>query len=282
MEATRGAHYWARVIGAYGHDVKLIAPQFVKPYVKGQKNDAEDAAAICEAASRPERRFVAAKSIEQQDMQALHRIRSRLVANRTQLGNQIRGLLAEYGIVLPLHLSQIRQQLPALASEPHPLLTAMSRDLFRSLYEEFQSLETRIQQAFQQNEACQKIAAVEGVGPVTATALVAAVADGRAFCNGRQFAAWLGLVPRQHSSGDKRRLLGIIKKRGDPYLRMLLIHGARSVLYRCDGKSDYRSRWIAEKRKKLGMTKACVAVANKNARIIWALLATNEPYRQAA
>lgn len=288
IEATQGAHYWARLIGSFGHEIRLIAPQFVKPYLKGQKNDAGDAAAICEAVSRPEMRFVPQKSIAQQDLQALHRIRSRLIGSRTQLGNQIRGLLAEYGIILPLHLSEVRKQLPELFSEDHPLLTSFSRELFASLYEELcalderiQAMEQRIQRVFANNEQCQKLAAIEGVGPLTATAMVAAVADGKAFRNGRQFAAWLGLVPRQHSSGDKQRLLGITK-RGDPYLRMLLVHGARSVVYRSVGKTDRRNTWIAEKQRRIGTTKACVAVANKNARIIWALLAKDEPYRVAA
>jgi transposase len=288
LEATQGAHYWARILTAFGHEVKLIAPQFVKPYLKGQKNDARDAAAICEAVGRPEMRFVPPKSIGQQDLQALHRIRSRLIGSRTQLGNQIRGLLAEYGIVLPLHLSQVRSQLPELFSEEHPLLTSFSRELFASLYEELcaldqriQAMEERIQRVFASNEQCQRLAAIEGVGPLIATAMVAAVSDGRVFRNGRQFAAWLGLVPRQHSSGDKRRLLGITK-RGDPYLRMLLVHGARSVVYRSPGKSDRRNQWIAEKQRKIGTTKTCVAVANKNARIIWALLAKDERYRAAA
>jgi len=187
-----------------------------------------------------------------------------------------------------LHLSHVRSQLPELFSEEHPLLTAFSRELFASLYEELcaldqriQAMEERIQRVFQNNSQCKKIAAVEGVGPLTATAMVAAVSDGIEFRNGRQFAAWLGLVPRQHSSGDKQRLLGITK-RGDPYLRMLLVHGARSVVYRSAGKTDRRNQWIAEKQRKLGTTKACVAVANKNARIIWALLTKDEPYRVAA
>jgi transposase len=232
--------------------------------------------------------FVPRKSIEQQDLQALHRIRSRLVGSRTQLGNQIRGLLAEYGIVLPLHLNQVRQKLPLIFSEDHPLLTSFSRELFASLYEELctlderiQAMEAKIQRVFSANDRCQQIAAIEGVGPVTATAIVAAVADATVFRNGRQLAAWLGLVPRQHSSGDKQRLLGITK-RGDPYLRTLLIHGARSVVFRAGGKTDRRSQWIADKQRRLGTTKACVAVANKNARIIWALLAKNESYRVAA
>jgi transposase len=261
-----------------------VAPQFVKPYLKGQKNDARDAAAI----TRPDMNFVPHKSVEQQDLQALHRIRSRLVGSRTQLGNQIRVLLAEYGIILPLNLNQVRQHLPLLFSEDHLLLTSFSRELFASLYEELcalderiQAMEARIQRVFSANERCQLIAAIEGIGPLTATAIVAAVADARVFRNGRQLAAWLGLVPRQHSSGDKQRLLGITK-RGDPYLRTLLIHGARSVVFRAGKKTDSRSQWIAGKQRTLGTTKACVAVANKNARIIWALLAKNEPYRVAA
>ncbi|HLH04673.1 MAG TPA: IS110 family transposase [Bryobacteraceae bacterium] len=288
MEATQGAHYWARVLTTFGHEVRLISPQFVKPYVRGQKNDMQDAAAICEAASRPEMRFVPQKSIAQQDMQMLHRIRSRLIANRTQVGNQIRGLLAEYGIVVPLHLSQLRKHVHALASEPHAQLTAFAQLLFAGLYEELcqlddriQAMEERIDDAFRADEACQRISRVEGIGPVIATAIVAAIANGRAFRNGRQLSAWLGLVPRQYSSGDKQRLLGI-SKRGDPYLRTLLIHGARSVVYRSIHKSDARSRWIADKQKRLGTTKACVAVANKNARIIWAILAKDEHYRKAA
>jgi transposase len=288
MEATRGAHYWARLIKTFGHEVRLIARQFVKPYVRGQKNDMQDAAAICEAASRPEMRFVPQKSISQQDLQMLHRIRSRLVGNRTQLGNQIRGLLAEYGIIVPLHLHQLRKKLIELASEPHPQLTPFAQELCGSLYAELCSIDERIaamerrmQPVFHREEACQKIAEIEGVGPVIATAMVAAIADGKAFRNGRQLAAWLGLVPRQHASGDKQRLRGI-SKRGDPYLRMLLIHGARSVVYRSVTKTDSRSRWVADKQRRLGTTKACVAVANKNARIIWALLAKDEPYRRAA
>ncbi len=288
MEATRGAHYWARVLRGFGHEVRLIAPQFVKPFLKSQKNDANDAEAICEAVSRPNMRFVPSKSIEQQDLQALHRVRSRLIGCRTQLGNQIRGLLAEYGIVLPLHLSQVRKALPQLIEEENSLLSGMGRQLLAGLYEELCVLERRIaameeliHRVHHSNALCQKIAAVEGVGPVIATAVVAAIADGRAFQNGREFAAWVGLVPRQHSIGEKQRLMGITKC-GDPYLRMLLIHGARSVVYRAASKQDSRSRWISEKQQRLGTTKTCVAVANKNARIIWALLARDEPYRRAA
>ena len=287
LEASGGAHYWFRVLSRLGHTVRLIAPQFVKPYVKSQKNDANDAEAICEAVSRPSMRFVPAKRVEQQDLQCLHRVRSRLIGCRTQLVNQIRGLLAEYGIVLPQHVAQLRRHLPALLEDDGNELTFSTRRLFHSLYEKLAELETkitsadeRIERAFRENAECQRIAAVEGIGPVTATAVVAAISDGHAFRNGRQFAAWLGLVPRQYSSGGKPRLLGI-SKRGDPYLRTLLLHGARSVVYRAKAKTDCRSRWINDKQQRLGTARACVALANKNARILWSLIVKQQVYRPA-
>ena len=288
IEASGSAHYWARVLGDLGHTVRLMAPQFVKPYVKSNKNDANDAEAICEAVSRPSMRFVPQKSVEQQDLQCLHRVRSRLVSCRTQLVNQIRGLLAEYGIVLPQHPGQVRRGLPTILEDAENQLTGFGRELFHSLYEELVQLDEkigdaddRIQTAFRRTPDCQRIAAVEGVGPLIATAIVAAISNGRAFENGRQFSAWLGLVPRQNSSGGKSRLLGI-SKRGDTYLRTLLIHGARSVVYRAKTKTDKRSLWINDKQQRLGTSKACVAVANKNARIIWSLIAREQEYRRAA
>ncbi len=288
LEACGGAHHWARVLSRFGHAVRLIAPQFVKPYVKSNKNDANDADAICEAVSRPQMRFVPAKSVEQQDIQSLHRVRSRLVSSRTQLANQIRGLLMEYGMVLPQHVGQLRRGLPGILEDASNELTAFSRRLFASLYDELLDLEDKIEAierqvrtVYEASEPCQRVAAVEGIGPVTATALIAAMSDGKAFKNGRQFAAWLGLVPRQHSSGGKTRLFGI-SKRGDTYLRTLLIHGARSVVYRASHKTDSRSRWIADKQRRLGTSKACVALANKNARIVWSLIARGEVYRRAA
>jgi len=233
-------------------------------------------------------RFVPPKSVGQQDLQCLHRVRSRLVACRTQLVNQIRGLLAEYGIVLPQHVGQLRSGLPAVLEDAENQLTSFGRQLLRGLYEELAQLEEKMEAAdrqiklvFQGREDCQRIGAVEGVGPVTATAIVAAISNGQAFENGRQFAAWLGLVPRQNSSGGKARLLGI-SKRGDPYLRTLLIHGARSGVYRAKNKTDKRSLWIMDKQQRLGTTKACVAVANKNARIVWSLIARDQVYRPAA
>jgi transposase len=288
IEASGSAHYWARVLDGLGHTVRLMAPQFVKPYVKSNKNDANDAEAICEAVTRPSMRFVPQKSVEQQDLQCLHRVRSRLVSCRTQLVNQIRGLLAEYGIVLPQHPGQVRRGLPTVLEDAENQLTGFGRALFQSLYEELVQLDEkicdaddRIQSAFQRTPDCQRIAAVEGVGPLIATAIVASISNGRAFENGRQFSAWLGLVPRQNSSGGKSRLLGI-SKRGDTYLRTLLIHGARSVVYRAKTKTDKRSLWINDKQQRLGTSKACVAVANKNARIIWSLIAREQEYRRAA
>jgi transposase len=288
IEASGSAHYWSRVIESFGHTVRLMAPQFVKPYVKSQKNDANDAEAICEAVTRPHMRFVPQKSIEQQDLQCLHRVRSRLVSSRTQLINQIRGLLAEYGVILAQHPVQVRRGLPAELENAENQLTGSGRELFHSLYEELSQLDARIsaandriQIAFDNTQDCKRIAAVEGVGPLIATAIVAAISNGRAFENGRQFSAWLGLVPRQNSSGGKTRLSGI-SKRGDTYLRTLLIHGARSVVYRAKCKTDKRSLWINDKQQRLGTSKACVAVANKNARIIWSLVAHEQDYRRAA
>ncbi len=288
LEACCGAHYWSRVLGRFGHTVRLIAPQFVKPYVKSNKNDANDAEAICEAVSRSHMRFVPAKSVEQQDIQSLHRVRSRLVSSRTQLANQSRGLLMEYGIVLPQHVGQLRRGLPLILEDATNELTGFSRRLFSYLYEELLAVEEKIETieehlwtVYEASEPCQRLAAMEGIGPVTATALVVALSDGKTFKNGWQFAAWLGLVPRQYSSGGKARLFEI-SKRGDPYLRTLLVHGARSVVYRASHKTDRRSLWIADKPRRLGTSKACVAVANKNARIVWSLIARGEVYRRAA
>jgi len=286
LEACGGAHYWARRLKAAGHTVRLMAPQFVKPFVKSNKNDANDAEAICEAVTRPSMRFVPAKSVEQQDIQLLHRVRSRLVGARTQLGNQVRGLLMEYGVVLPQHIGQLRRGLPEVLEDETNELTALSRRLLACLYEELVALDEKIanlekelRAVYEASEPCRRIAAVEGIGLLTATAAVAAISDGKVFENGRQFAAWLGLVPRQHSSGGKPRLFGI-SKRGDTYLRTLFIHGARSVVYRACRKTDPRSVWIADKQRNLGTTKACVAVANKNARIVWSLIARGEQYRR--
>jgi len=236
IEACSGSHYWAKVFTDLGHEVRLISPQFVTPYVKSNKNDRNDAEAICEAVSRPSMRFVPPKSSEQLEIQAVHRIRQRLVSDRTRLVNQTRGLLAEHGLVVARDISRIRHALRQIADGGYTQLGGMMTDLVCDVNKELSELDQRIaaytrriRDLFRSNDMCQRIRKIEGIGPVTATALVAAVGDRTCFKNGRQFAAWLGLVPRQRSSGGKARLFGI-SKRGDRYLRTLMIHGARSVL----------------------------------------------------
>jgi transposase len=288
MEACGSAQYWAREFQRLGHMVKLISPQFVRPYVKGNKNDSRDAEAICEAVSRPHMRFVPLKTVESQDIQAIHRLRSRLIKERTALVNQIRGLLAERGIVIAQGITRLRNQLPVIVEDETNELTPLSREVLRELYEELVALDERVTRAdamvhrvFTQSTACQKLAQVEGIGPVVATALVAAVGNAQEFANGRHLAAWLGLVPRQSSTGGKERLLGI-SKRGDRYLRTLLIHGARATVHHARQKTDARSRWIVSLEQRRGKNIATVAIANKNARIAWALLTSNAEYRKAA
>jgi len=287
MEASNGAHYWAKVLADFGHEVRLISPQFVKPYVKSNKNDRNDAEAICEAVGRPSMRFVPPKSSEQLEIQAVHRIRQRLVANRTRLVNQIRGLLAEHGVVIPRDVSRLRRAVVHIAEGADDGLSDMLRDLLRDIRTELAELDhriacytRRIRDLFRTNEMCQRIGKIEGIGPITATALVAAVGDRTCFRNGRQFAAWLGLVPKQRSSGGKSRLLGI-SKRGDRYLRTLMIHGARAVLGKAAGKDDPRSEWISQMRERRHPNVVAVALANKNARIVWSILSRREEYRSA-
>ncbi|MEO9781054.1 MAG: IS110 family transposase [Sedimentitalea sp.] len=286
MEACCGSHYWARVLTDLGHEVRLISPQFVKPYVKSNKNDRNDAEAICEAVGRPSMRFVPPKSAEQLEIQAVHRIRQRVVANRTRLVNQVRGLLGEHGVVVPRDINRIRRTLCEIADGQSPGFGELFVDMLRDIREELAELDARlagynqrIKSLFRSNEMCQRIGQIEGIGPITATALVAAIGDKSCFKNGRQFAAWLGLVPKQHSSGGKARLFGI-SKRGDRYLRTMLIHGARAVLGRSAGKTDMRSRWINRMRERRHPNVVAVALANKNARIVWSLLSRDQEYRR--
>ena len=269
MEACGGAHDWARRWIGMGHDVRLIAPQFVKPYVKSNKNDAVDAAAICEAVQRPDMRFVAVKNIEQQDIQSIHRARSLAVSQRTAQANQIRGLLLEYGFVIAQGVAAIRLALPEALDNTNNGLTPLFRNLLRTLWEDLQRHDQRIaaydrqiRQLAEQSNACQRLMTIPGVGPLVSTALVAAVADGKSFNSGREMAAWLGLVPRQHATGGKPRLLGI-SKRGDSYLRMLVIHGARAALRWATKKSDQRSRWACDVARRRGQNVATVALAKK-------------------
>jgi transposase len=285
MEAWGSAHYWARRFREHGHEVRLIAPQFVKAYVKSPKNDARDAEAICEAVTRPTMRFVPIKRVEQQDLQALHRIRERLITARTALVNEIRGLLNEYGIVLPQSLAKFRALIVDKLEADQAKLTALSTEVFWHLYDEFLAVEKRL--AYydeklaaigQAHPECQRLQTIPGIGPVSATALIAAIGDVTQFKNGRQLAAWLGLVPREHSTGGKPRLLGI-SKRGDVYLRKLLVHGARATLRWIGTKHDERSQWLKALIARRGKNRAAVALANKNARIVWALLAHNQEYQ---
>ncbi|MCU7812895.1 MAG: IS110 family transposase [Candidatus Thiodiazotropha sp. (ex Notomyrtea botanica)] len=285
IEVCSSANYWARQLKVLGHDVHQISPQFVKPYVKTNKNDYNDAQAICEAVTQPDMPFVPSKSIEQQDIQAMHRIRMRLVRDRTALVNQTRGLLREYGVFLPVGIRPFREQLPQVLEDADNELTPLTREMIadqaqrlRELDQRIANYDHRINECFKRSETCQRLATIAGVGPIVATALIAAISDIRHFKNGRHLAAWLGLVPRQHSSGERSRLLGI-SKRGDTYLRTLLIHGARSVISRCDSRSDVLGRWMRDIKERRGFNRASVALANKNARIIWALMAHDDTYR---
>jgi transposase len=288
VEACGGAHYWARAFGEHGHEVRMMAPQFVKPYVKSNKSDRIDAEAICEAVQRPSMRFVPIKAPSQQDLQSLHRARRLALSQRTAQVNQIRGLLAEYGIVIGQGRRRVRGCLPGILEDAENGLSVEFRELLQGLYEELVHLDERIEkfdqrleQLSRENAQCRRLMMLAGIGPLVATALVAAVGDDvGVFKNGRQLAAWLGLVPRQCSTGGKTQLLGI-SKRGDPYLRTLLIHGARSVV-RCVGtKADRRSRWIRALEQRRGRNVAVVAVANKIARTAWALLHSEQVYQTA-
>jgi transposase len=268
-----------------GHEVKLMSPRFVRPYVKSNKNDARDAEAICEAVSRPSMRFVVVKSEAQQDILALHRVRALLVRERTALTNQMRGLMAEYGIVAAQGVAALRRTVAELHMEGTTDVSQVLHDILHEMIgrldvfaERLKAYDRRIAVLARNDQQTVRLMAVEGVGPLTATALAASVGDARQFRSGRELSAWLGLTPRQHSSGERTVLLGI-SKRGDRYLRTLLIHGARSALYRAGRKHDCRSEWIERVRKRRGMNIAAVALANKNARVLWALLVHQDNYR---
>lgn len=284
MEACGSAHYWARKLQTLGHTVKLMAPQFVKPYVKTNKNDAADAEAICEAVTRPTMRFVPIKSVEQQAILALHTVRQGFVKARTAQANQIRGLLAEFGIVIPQGISHIATSLPEILEDGENALPGTFRQLIerlgahlKELDRQVQELDVQIQVWHRDNAASRKLAQIPGIGPITASALVGSIGEPKHFASGRQFAAWLGLVPRQHSTGGKQALLGI-SKRGDSYLRTLLIHGARAVIRLAENKPGYAGSWLAGVLKRRHKNVAAVALANRNARIAWALLAHDREY----
>lgn len=285
LEACGGSHYWARRFAACGHQVKMMSPQFVKPYRKSDKNDRNDAEAICEAVTRPSMRFVAVKSIDQQDMLTLHRVREGLMKERVALINRIRGALSEYGIVIAQNVSNLRRALPGILEDADNELTVVARQLFSELYEDLGIREQRIAQVERsiralgaQHEVVGRLETVPGIGYWSATALYAAVGDAQQYQNGRQLAAWMGLVPRQSSSGGKQRLLGITK-RGDKYLHKLLVHGARSIATRAERKVSSQDRWLNELRERRGKPRCYVAQANKTARIAWAIMAKGGMYR---
>jgi transposase len=287
MEACGSAHHWAREMQRLGYKVKLIAPQFVKPYVKSNKHDAADAEAICEAMARPGMRFVPVKTVEQQDIQAMHRVRASLIEQRSAKGNQIRGLVAEYGLVAPKELLHLRRALPRWLENEGNGLTLRFRWLLRGLKDELAALDERIaeldreiEQIAKSEPAAKRLMELRGVGPIIATAMLATVGDGRQFRNGRQMSASIGLTPKQHSSGGKERMLGI-SKRGDAYLRSLLIHGARAVIRTARAKDDPLSRWVIRIADRRHPNVAAAALANKTTRIAWAMLSRGTDYQPA-
>ena len=286
MEACGSAHYWARKLSGVGHTVRLMAPQFVKPYVKTNKSDRNDAEAICEAVGRPNMRFVPVKSAEQQAVLSVHRGRQSFVKARTAQANQIRGLLAEFGIVIPKGISHITKHLPEILEDGENALPGMMRELLQRLGENLKAmdqhageLEHQIKRGHKGNEQSLALEAIAGIGPITASAYVATLGDAKSFKNGRQVTAWLGMVPRQQGTGGKV-ILGPISKRGDVYLRTLLIHGARSVVKQAELKPAQADPWLRQLLARRHKNVAAVALAAKNARIAWALLAHGRSYRR--
>jgi transposase len=284
MEACAGAHHWGRQLRERGYRVKLMAPQFVKPYVKSNKSDRNDAEAICEAMSRPSMRFVELKSVEQQDIQAVHRVRAELIKQRTAKANQIRGLVGEYGLVAPVRIGQLRSALPEWLEDATNGLSDRFRRLLAGLAEDLRRLDARIDELdeelkaiVRETPAAQRLLALRGVGPTIATALVAALGTGESFARGRDFAVAVGLTPKHHGTGGKERILGI-SKRGDSYLRQLLVHGARAAVRTAKNKADPLSRWINALLAHKHSNVVTVALANKTARMAWALIRHDVDY----
>jgi len=284
MEACSGSHYWGRELRKLGHEVRLISPQFVVAYRKNQKNDYNDAEAICEAASREHMRFVAIKSEEQQATLMVHRIREQCIADRTSKANQIHGHLHEFGIVLPQGVTKITALLPPLLEDNHlpGLLKSLLQDLLEDIHQlnkRIASLDKQIREFVKSNDTATRLMTIKGIGPITASALVATVGNAHLFKNSRQFSAWLGLVPKQFSSGGKTKLGGITKA-GDGYLRKLLIQGARAVLFKCTSDEDHRSKWIMQLRMRKPDNVVATALAAKLARTAWAIMTSDETYQE--
>jgi transposase len=285
MEACSGAHFLAAKLRDQGHEVKLIPAQFVKPFVKSNKNDFIDAEAIAEAVTRHNMRFVPIKTDDQLDLQALHRVRQRLVRRRTALINQIRGFLLERGLVFAKRPANLRRHMPLVLEDADANLTPRLRRLLADLWQEWKqvqadiaSLDEEMEQISVTDAACQRLREIPGVGPLVATAMVAAIGNGAAFGNGREFAAWLGLVPKQYSTGGRTRLFGI-SKRGNTYLRCMFIHGARALLWRVKYDTGTLGQWAQQLRLRAAPNVVAVALANKLARIAWAVLSSGEHYR---
>ncbi len=291
MEACGGAHYLARKFQEFGHEAKLIAPQYVNPFVKTNKDDGADAEAIVEAASRPNMHYVPIKQIWQQDLQSIERVRERLIKNKTALTNEIRGLLFEYGIVIPKGDSVLTEKMPKVLASDNDAITETAKSVMLDLFSEFFEIkekilnfETKLANIVKKDPNYKKLDAIKGVGMISIAALIIALADPKVFKNGRHFAAWLGLVPKHSGTGGKNKNLGI-SKRGDSYMRKILIHGARSAVHAVNMKAekdknslDPLEKWIFKLYQAKGTNLAAVALANKNARIAWALMAHNKKY----
>jgi transposase len=288
MEACSGAHFLARALQQQGHDVRLMPAQYVKPYVKTNKSDYIDAEAIAEAVQRPSMRFVPLKTEEQLDLQAVHRVRERWVMRRTAVINQIRGLLLERGITLPKGRSHLEEGLPGILAEAHTRFSESIFVLLAQLRIELDQLSTRIEEmdaliarTSKENDTCRRLTTIPGVGPVTATALVAAIGNGSAFRKGRDLAAWVGLVPREYSTGGKQRLLGI-SKQGNSYLRRLFVQCARSILRFRERQGAPFGAWLSQLMSRSHQNVVVVALANKLVRTAWAVIFKNEIYRSPA
>ena len=284
IEACGSAHHWARELIKLGHDVVLLNARYVKSFVVGNKNDFNDAAAIFDAVTRPNKRVVTIKNIEQQDIQLIHTVRKGIVDKRTALVNQTRGLLSERGIIIPKSINKVRQQLPLILEDAENDLTPLSREVFAEQYEKLSVLDEeikkhdrRISRLCNSHDTAKRFLKVPGVGPMIASIVASDIGDSKGYQSSRDYAASLGIVPRQHSSGDKQVYLGI-SKRGNRYIRTLLIHGARAVLKNCDHKKDKLSLWLQALIERRGFNKAAVALANKNARILWAMATQDKEY----
>jgi transposase len=287
MEGCCGAHHLARQLGAQGHTVRLMSAAYVRPYVKSQKNDTADAEACAEAVQRPGMRFVPVKTPEQLDLQAVHRVRTRLVTARTRLVNQIRAFLLERGLTVRQGLAALRRALPVILDDAEnglgPAIRALLRELaceLRALEERIAAVTSELDRVAKDDPACQRLTTIPGLGPITATALVAAIGDGRAFKKPRDLAAWLGLVPRQHTTGGRPRLLGI-SKHGNGYLRRLLVEGARALQRVAQRRQDRFTPWLARLAVRAHPNIVAVALAARLARIAHAVLTRAEPYRGA-